>query len=64
MHAENVTLMIAHHNIETHTMTIAEATIPCDIANPALRIANILKAPPGTQNTPTNRWITIQMYQG
>ena len=34
------------------TITIDDATIPCDMANPALRIANILNAPPGTQNNP------------
>ena len=33
-------------------MTILEATIPCDMASPALRIAKILNAPPGTQNSP------------
>ena len=37
------------------TMTIEEATMPCDMANPALRMAKILKAPPGTQNSPITR---------
>ena len=36
----------------TLTMTIEDATIPCDIANPAFLIANMLNAPPGTQNSP------------